>query len=115
MCPRRVDKFTVGMDNGNGKLTYPVGMITAEEMTFAGGALMQTNTSYYLYNGADNWSFSPYYFYRWYAGGISLNSSGYFGNNYVTWSLGARPVISLKQGTILSSGSGTSTDPFIVK
>ena len=62
ICPRQVDKFTVSEDNGNGKLTYPVGMITAEEMAYAGGVMWQTNNSYYLYNGVNSWSFSPIYF-----------------------------------------------------
>ena len=114
VCPRQLDKFSVSVDNGNGKLTYPVGMITAEEMAYAGGVIWQTNTSYYLYNGVDNWSFSPYRFDRWTAGGFSLDSSGYFSGDYVAGSLGARPSISLKQGTVLSSGSGTSADPFMI-
>ncbi len=114
VCPRQLDKFSVSADNGNGKLTYPVGMITAEEIAFAGAVLWQTNTSYYLYNGVNNWSFSPSSFYNWGAYEFYLNSSGDFGNNSVAVSLGARPSISLKQGTVLSGGNGTSTSPFIV-
>ena len=114
VCPRQLDKFSVSVDNGNGKLTYPVGMITAEEMAYAGAVLWQTNTSYYLYNGVYNWSFSPYNFDFWNAAEFGLRSSGIFGNYYVTGSSGARPSISLKQGTVLSSGNGTSTNPFIV-
>ena len=121
VCPRQLDKFSVSADNGNGKLTYPVGMITAEEMAYAGAVLWQTNTSYYLYNGVYNWSFSPSTFYSWAAHEFSLYSSGYFSDYSsvagcgVADSLGARPSISLKQGTVLSSGNGTSTSPYIVE
>ena len=115
VCPRQLDKFSVSVDNGNGKLTYPVGMITAEEMAYAGAVIWQTNTSYYLYNGVFNWSFSPSYFHFWYADEFTLTSSGGFSSYDVSGSLGARPSISLKQGTVLSSGSGTSSSPYIVQ
>ena len=115
VCPRQVDKFTVGTDNGNGKLTYPVGMITAEEMAYAGGVIWQTNTSYYLYNGVHNWSFSPSTFDAVGAYEFDLRSSGLFSLNYVYTSCGVRPVISLKNGIVLSSGSGTSSSPYIVE
>ena len=114
VCPRQLDKFTVSADNGNGKLTYPVGMITAEEMAYAGGVIWQTNTSYYLYNGVYNWSFSPSDFHRWSAIEFDLTSSGNFGSSDVPGSLGARPSISLKQGTVLSSGNGTANTPYII-
>ena len=114
VCPRQLDKFTVSADNGNGKLTYPVGMITAEEIAYAGGVIWQTNTSYYLYNGVYNWSFSPSDFHRWSAIEFDLTSSGNFGSSDVPGSLGARPSISLKQGTVLSSGNGTANTPYII-
>ena len=115
VCPRQLDKFTVSADNGNGKLTYPVGMITTEEMAYAGAVLWQTNTSYYLYNGVHNWSFSPSNYRNWNALKFGLYFSGEFSDLYVTSSSGARPSISLKQGTVLSSGNGTATSPYIVE
>ena len=115
VCPRQLDKFTVSADNGNGKLTYPVGMITAEEIAYAGGVIWQTNTSYYLYNGVYNWSFSPSYFNFWNAGEFYSGSSGYFGDYGVTGSLGGRPVVSLKQGIAVASGSGTSSSPYVIQ
>ena len=114
VCPRQLDKFTVSADNGNGKLTYPVGMITAEEMAYAGGVIWQTNTSYYLYNGVNTWSFSQSCFDSWKARELTLSSSGNFGYVGVSSLSGARPSISLKKGTVLSSGSGTSADPFVI-
>ena len=114
VCPRQLDKFSVSTNNGNGALTYPVGMITAEEIAYAGGVIWQTNTSYYLYNGVHNWSFSPSTFDAVGAYEFDLRSSGLFSLNYVYTSCGVRPVISLKNGIVLSSGSGTSSSPYIV-
>jgi hypothetical protein len=37
-----------------------VGLITADEVEFAGGK-NENNTSYYLYNGQNYWTMSPYY------------------------------------------------------
>ena len=115
VCPRQLDKFSVSKDNGNGALTYPVGMLTAEEIAYAGAVIWQTNTSYYLYNGVHNWSLSPYSFRTWYAYEFFLNSSGGFGNYLVTDSLGGRPVVSLKQGIAVASGSGTSSSPYVIQ
>ena len=113
-CPRQLDKFSVSTNNGNGALTYPVGMITAEEMAYAGGVIWQTNTSYYLYKGINNLFFSPYGFTVWGAAEFGLNSSGNFGY-YSASPLGGRPVVSLKQGIAVASGSGTSSSPYIVE
>ena len=37
-CSRNLDKFTVSSSNGNGALTYPIGLITADEAMYAGAA-----------------------------------------------------------------------------
>ena len=115
VCSRQIDKFTVNASNGNGKLTYPVGLITAEEIGYAGGVIWQTNTSHYLYNGVYTWSLSPSYFYIWNASEFNLYSSGAFSDYYVAGLLGARPVVSLKPGIALASGSGTASSPFVVE
>ena len=115
VCPRQLDKFSVSADNGNGKLTYPVGMITADEMAYAGGVIVQTNTSYYLYNGVDNWFFSPFYFHGLNAIEFALASNGYISYGGVTNSAGGRPVVSLKQGIAVASGSGTSSSPYVIQ
>ena len=115
VCPRQLDKFSVSTNNGNGALTYPVGMITAEEIAYAGGVLFQTNTSYYLYNGVNNWTFSPFNIIGVNAVGFVLVSNGYISYGGVASPAGGRPVVSLKQGTVLSSGSGTSSSPYVIQ
>ncbi len=110
-CPTASDKFTVGTSNGNGALTYPVGLITADEIVMAGGGA--ENSSYYLYTSQNYWSYSPaytmgdgyYYFY--------VDSSGDFQSHSISGYYGARPVISLSSKTKLS-GSGTYNDIYTV-
>ena len=114
ICQRTNDKFSMNSINGNGMLTYPVGLITADEMIYAGANAWKTNTSYYLYNDMANWTLSPYYFFSQDAVEFALTSSNFFSAERVDALYGLRPVISLKKGTILSSGSGTAEDPFIV-
>ena len=114
ICLNDNDKFTVSNSNGNGALTYPVGLITVDEITYAGGVYGTNNTSYYLHNGVVNWTMSSYVYYSTYAGEFYLGSSGNFNYGTVADSRVIRPLISLKKGTVLSGGAGTATDPFIV-
>ncbi len=116
VCPNFNDKFTVNLGVGNGDLMYPVGLITADEIAYAGGVLWQTNTKYYLYTGEWHmWSGSPYVFSDTGAHGFGLGSSGDFGSNSVYGSYGLRPSVSLKPGTIISGGNGNSESPYIVE
>ena len=64
-CENKQDNFTTtNYGNGNGALTYPVGLINADEVTLAGGYLKTTNTKYYLYNGLSYYTMTPYYVQR---------------------------------------------------
>jgi len=60
-CPQDNDKFTVRTESGgNGNLTYPVGLITADEVVAAGsGKYNIDNTNFYLYKEGIYWTFSP--------------------------------------------------------
>ena len=113
-CAQDNDKFTVDVSNGNGALTYPVGLITADEMAYAGGVFDSSNNSFYLYIGQYYWTLSPSDFYTSGAREFSLTSSGRLDNNRVYVSNGVRPSVSLKQGIEVTGGSGTSTDPFVI-
>ena len=117
-CQNTNDKFTVEGSNGNGALTYPVGLITVDEMVYAGGVLNTSNSSFYLYNQIDNWTLSPAMLAGYIITEITLDSEGKGNASPIGYNSGIRPVISLKQGTILSSGNsgnGTSTAPYIVQ
>ncbi len=116
ICPTASDKFTVNTSNGNGALTYPVGIITADEVAMAGGVYGSSNSSYYLYTSQSYWSGSPSNFIGSYtrAYEFSVNSSGDLDYRSVTYSAtGARPVVSLSSKAKLS-GSGTYNDVYKV-
>ena len=116
-CQKAKDKFTVDASNGNGALKYPVGLITADEMAYAGGKYYSSsadiNRSFYLYTGQDYWALSPYYFNGSNAYGFGLNSVGAL-SNYVDVSHGVRPSVSLQPGIVKTGGSGASADPFVI-
>ena len=123
VCSNNNDKFTVDSKNGNGKLTYPVGLITLDEVVLAGFNTKYSNinnyqdTTNYLYTNSNYWTFSPV------MAGVSgtanvgyVGSLGSVGNDYVHTVCGVRPVISLISGTLVNSnGDGTSTNPYVVK
>ena len=110
------DMFTAsGSSKGNHKLTYPVGLITSDEVVLAGGFGGSSNISYYLYTGEYYWTMSPYFFST--GGGSNVfvvPSNGGFNRSGVTSVYGIRPVINLDVNVTLS-GSGTSTDPYVVE
>ena len=116
-CTQNNDKFTTSSSLGNGALTYPVGLITADEIAFAGGNYNSSNSLYYLYNGQYYWTICPARFGRegwapentsffWY-----VKSDGKLDWRAFDYSISLRPVISLKSNTIFS-GNGSMTEPF---
>ena len=115
-CPTTSDKFTSKNSSiGNKALTYPVGLITADEVAMAGGKSFSTNSTYYLYTNQDYWPGSPCNFLGSYAaaGGFFVSSSGDLGNGSVNSARGARPVVSLSSKAKLS-GKGTYSNPYTV-
>ena len=116
MCQNANDKFTVSSNKGNGALTYPVGMITADEIIYAGAdGNFSTNSTFYLNNGFYNWSLSPRGFYGWGASEFFLRSDGALNGDFVDGGIGLRPVVSLRPGTTISGGIGSSSSPYIVE
>lgn len=109
------DGFTVSTSSGgNGKLTYPVGLLTADEVMLAGGN-NNSNSKYYLYTGKDYWVMSPFSFYYNYANGFYVISYGNLKNTVVGNTYIVRPSVSLAPGTKTTEGNGTVDDPYIVE
>ena len=113
---------TPGSSEGNGALKVtpgnndstptPIGLITADEVAYAGGVYGSNNTSYYLYNKAYYWTMSPYYYHgRAYV--FYVYSGGYLDWDYVNRAYGVRPVINLRSDVQLT-GTGSQNDPFVV-
>ena len=113
-CENESDLYTTsGSSDGNRALQYPIGLITADEVAYAGGLYGSNNTSYYLYTGSAYWTVSPSYFNGSSASVFYVRSNGEFiDGDAVGWAgPGMRPVVNLKADITLT-GSGTSTDPY---
>ena len=99
------------------KINSKVGLITADELAYAGYAIGTGNTTTYLQENATDtywWSLSPFSFYGDYAHvwGVGGGRGGFDGNG-VNDTGGVRPSISLKPSTN-ATGNGTSDKPYKV-
>ena len=120
-CTNINDRFTINTSNGNGALTYPVGLITTDEIFLAGGTAPDiannsyiSNKEYYLFNNDFYWSMTPMSFFAAGASVSGVGVNGYVYNGGVNVSDGAvRPVVSLRPDAI-SGGNGTMSNPFTV-
>ena len=121
-CPNdnnggKLSKFTVDdTTNGNGNLTYKIGLLTADEIAFAGSIAYTYNRSTYLQENTGTtwwWSLSPINF-RGDDARVWGVFSGGLGNDYVDNNSGLRPAISLVSSTNVT-GNGTSDNPYVVK
>ena len=115
-CTSKNDSFTVGT-KGNGKLTYPVGLLTGEEAILAGHGLPGYSENSYLTTGDYYWLSSPLEFndFRGVAAFVSnVVSGGYLNGDAAYHAVGVRPSISLKPGTTPSGGDGTTYNPYLI-
>ncbi len=109
-CSNKNDRFTVDRSNGNGALKYPVGLITRQEQSLA-----YVSSKSPLGSGSSYWSLSPYYFYNYYACGYRVHGAGDWNYDYVYYSYGVRPSVSLRAGIEYSDGDGSVDKPYIVE
>ena len=123
------DYYTVASaSGGNKKLSYPIGLITADEVMFAGHAggvfdgsynHMKTNNGSYLETGNTFWTMTPAGGYNsfintyWGARVFSIGRSGYIDDDNANVIRGLRPVINIKSDVTIT-GTGTKTDSYIV-
>ena len=121
-CPNdnnggKLSKFTVDdTTNGNGNLTYKIGLLTADEIAFSGSTSVYYNLSTYLQENTGTtwwWSLSPDFFDGGYAG-VWVVYSGLLHLDDVVGVSGLRPAISLVSSTSVT-GNGTSDNPYVVK
>ena len=112
-CPVASDQFTTTTAKGNGKLSYPVGLISVDEITFAGLPAGRANNSFYLYTRDYYWAGSPYDFFGSSSIEFRVGGGGDLGSNDVYYVRGVRPVVSLSSKVKLS-GNGTYNDVYVV-
>ncbi len=125
-CAATEDKFTVDSTVGNGKLTYPIALMTADEVSFAGGVYGTNAPTWYYYNSANGsstgstwwWLLSPNFWDGSRAGVFFVGGSsfpGSFSGDYVGNTGNVRPAISLKSCIKYSTGNGSASDPYTIK
>ena len=114
----KLSKFTVSdRANGNGSLTYKIGLLTIDELAFAGTCASKYNNSDFLQENATSnwWTLTPSLFTNGYPSVWGVSYLGLLGPRWYTFGeLGLRPSISLVSSITVSSGTGTSEDPYIV-
>ena len=124
-CTATEDKFTVDSSTGNGKLTYPIALMTADEISFAGGRYVKKAPTWYYYNSAkgsstgetDWWLLSPLFWNGSYAGVFNVLGSsnpGRLNSRDVDVTFGVRPAISLKSCVKYSTGNGSANEPYTI-
>lgn len=106
-CENKLDKFTTSPTLGNGSLTYPVGLITIDEVAMAGGYFATDNRNYYLYTGTFYYTMTPNFFRSTGTAFVFIvNNTGKFPNSSIGSTAYIRPVINLN-GNVKLSGTGT--------
>ena len=122
-CTNIKDAFSV--DNTSAKLDYPIALMTADEIAYAGGVAFQkmsTPYAWFISNSTGSqvssnwWSLSPIYWngsytlvWDWSSGLADLDF------HTATDALGVRPAISLKFCIKYSTGNGTYNEPYEIK
>lgn len=108
-CPNELDRFTVSSENGNGALTYPIGLITSSEyylsMNGDYGSALDSIEDTYFYTMSPSEVDNEYGTYI----GLSVEQIADYEDSY-----GVRPAISLKPGIKYESGDGSATSPYVI-
>ena len=125
-CAATEDKFTVDTSTGNGKLTYPIALMTADEVSFAGGLYGANTPTWYYYNSVNGSSTGSKFW--WLLSPLDSSTSGSsmfivrgssnpgrLNYNYVYSNNGVRPALSLKSCAKYSSGDGSAENPYTIK
>ena len=125
-CTNMSDAFSV--NNTSAKLDYPVGLMSIDELSYAGGqagtALDAPYAWYYTNANGESitgivpfWALSPFFWYGsrslvWYVGGS--DGPGGLSINYVGISVAVRPSVSLSSCNLISRGDGSANNPYTV-
>ena len=112
------DLYTASESNiGNKSLTYPVGLVTYDELVLAGLNDQQLNKLSYAYSSQNYWTMTPGsfsstfgYAYAW-----RSDNPGFLSYRWVNMSNSVRPVINLKADVEITEGICTANDPYVIK
>ena len=125
-CINMSDAFSV--NNTSAKLNYPIGLMSIDELRYAGGEYWTDLTAPYAWyytnaNGESShgsvafWALSPF---DWYGSGSRVwfvDGSGRPGDlnfNDVGYTNAVRPSVSLSSCNLISRGDGSANNPYVV-
>ena len=125
-CTNMSDAFSV--NNTSAKLDYPVGLMTIDELSYAGGQALTTLDAPYAwyytnangessYGGDYFWAISPnqwsgYDSNVWFV--IGSNGPGLLNDTFVARGFALRPSVSLLSCNLISRGDGSPENPYVV-
>ena len=114
-CPQTNDLYTTKTSTkGNKALDYPIGLITADEVAYAGSIYARLdesgNINYYLSYSNIFLTMTPS---RKESISLVPTNGGLYGGSVINEG-SVRPVINLKATTTVKSGTGTATDPYVI-
>ena len=125
-CTNMSDAFSV--NNTSAKLDYPIGLMTADELSYAGGEYRKTLTAPYAWyytnaNGESSygssafWALSPNHWSGsdsnvWFV--IGSNGPGLLNDTFVARGFAVRPSVSLSSCNLISRGDGSPENPYVV-
>ena len=107
VCANETDRFSV--NNPKAQLKYPIGLLSEPELSLAG-----YGSSHYFNNRHHVWLASPISFSGYNFASVSEVHTSGKNSNFVSYSGGVRPSVSLKPNTYFSSGDGSFTNPFVI-
>ena len=125
-CINMSDAFSV--NNTSAKLDYPVGLMSIDELSYAGGQAFTTLDAPYAWyytnaNGESSygsvafWALSPIYWFGSYSGVWYVRGSdvpGYLSDLGVDGARAVRPSVSLSSCNLISRGDGSANNPYVV-
>ena len=125
-CTNMSDAFSV--NNTSAKLDYPIGLMSIDELSYAGGQAFTTLDAPYAWyytnaNGESSygsvafWALSPYdwdgsYSFVWFVNGSDRPGDLFY--NYVVYTFAVRPSVSLSSCNLISRGNGSPENPYLV-
>ena len=125
-CTNMSDAFSV--NNTSAKLDYPVGLMSIDELSYAGGQAGKSLTAPYAWyytnaNGESSYGSAPFWALcplDW-LGSFSVvwdvlgsDNPGYLRNDGVGYSMAVRPSVSLSSCNLISRGDGSANNPYTV-
>ena len=121
-CTNKRDSFTVNNIKGNSKLTYPIALLTSDELVTAGYAA--TNETYHDYN-TTSYLYKGNYYYTMSSETITFSSYAYYVSvvdSELMRGISTKadygkilPAITLKHGINVIKGDGTEFNPYVIE